>query len=95
MSTDNHRLIGFLSDALDLIGAALHESGGQLEYQTFDEALDVALREDEAVQEARKHLSGMNVDLELEEVINAYTARCAEAALKIGIQIGRAEIRKK
>ena len=95
MSTDNHRLIGFLSDALDLVGAAILEAGVQLEYSTFDESLDTAIRTDEAVQEARTRLSGMDIGPDQEEAINALAARCSEAALKIGIQIGRAGFRRK
>lgn len=90
MATENHRLAELLADALDQVAAAYMAAGGELETLPFGEALDVALKRDEAVQEARQQLSQIELGLDLEEAVNALAARSAEAGLKLGLRVGRA-----
>lgn len=99
---DDPRVREHLHAALDQLLAALVLSGG-LSDHVPDDALDAVLASDPAVQDARRAvslaLSGLHPGqadgdphqalLAVEAATNAYAARCADAAYRLGLRVGQ------
>jgi hypothetical protein len=99
--TDARRVRDHLYQAFDQLVAALALSGGIPE-EIPDDALDAALGNDFAVQEARLGLisnlnrviemntsDGRQAYIAIEAAANAYAARCAEAGYRLGLRVCR------
>ena len=83
MAADSDIVIELLAGALDRLGAALVELDGLPDNVFPDNSFDAALAGDEAVRDAHRRLSTMEMGLDMEEAVNAYAGRCAEAAFRL------------